>query len=58
MSQTIRSPEGKILYRVHSNGSVTDKSGRLLGRVRNGQTEDRNGRLVARSEAPGLLLNS
>lgn len=56
--KTTYDSKGKILYRVHSGGSVTDKNGRLLGRVKNGRTENRNGRIVARCEAPGLLLNS
>ncbi len=56
--KTILDSNGRILYRVLPGGSVTDKAGRLIGRVQNGHTFNRNGKIVARCEAPGLLLNS
>lgn len=57
-TQTAYDLNGRILYRVLPSGSVTSKTGHLLGRIRNGHTENRNGKIIARVEAPALLLNS
>ena len=56
--KTILDSNGRILYRVLPCGSVTNKTGHLIGRIRNGTTYNRDGKIVARAEAPGLLLTS
>ncbi len=56
--KTILDNNGRLLYRVLPCGAVTNKTGHLIGRIRNGTTYNRDGKIVARAEAPGLLLNS
>ena len=55
----IRDNSGNIKFTVRTMGvgvrSVFDKSGNLLGTVRNGNTYDKTGKLVAQGEDIGIL---
>jgi hypothetical protein len=55
----VRDKTGRLLYStVFRNGrlKVRNRTGKMLGYVKNKQTRDASGRLVARGKAPALLL--
>ena len=52
----INDDRGSRIGWINEDGSVYDRNGNYLGRVKDGKTYNKSGSIIAYGEVPGLLM--